>query len=264
MRAKMPPGVHRSARFNRSSIPNRLHEGMCSLHPNSSCHGALTLQSGRFKRTNAPMGERGPAPKPTALKKLHGTYRPDRAPEKEATPHLASGEELKAPDWLSEGAKAKMGGAGFTPALSRSAHGNRPGRVRSLLHLLEQPRDAEEAVREHGAITKAQSGYEAVSPHVIRAKNHLSELIKLSNLLGLNPSARTRITVSPETPGRAGFAPAGRQTKFHGVIAALRSPSTSRAWSHYAAYPPRQPVVRCRRERPRARPLDPSNARYTS
>jgi len=34
------------------------------------------------------------------------------------------------------------------------------------------------------------------------------------------------------TPGRAGFAPAGRQTKFHEVIAVLHSPSTSRAWSH--------------------------------
>jgi hypothetical protein len=34
------------------------------------------------------------------------------------------------------------------------------------------------------------------------------------------------------TPGREGFAPAGRRTKFHGVIATLQFPSTSRAWSH--------------------------------
>ncbi len=32
------------------------------------------------------------------------------------------------------------------------------------------------------------------------------------------------------TPSRAGFAPAGRQTKFHEVIAVLQFPSTSRAW----------------------------------
>ena len=36
-------------------------------------------------------------------------------------------------------------------------------------------------------------------------------------------------------PGRAGFAPAGQQTKFHGVIAALQFQLTSRAWSHAIA-----------------------------
>ena len=40
------------------------------------------------------------------------------------------------------------------------------------------------------------------------------------------------------TPGRAGFAPAGRRTKFHGVIAVLQSQSTSRAWSHRSSYAP--------------------------
>ncbi len=61
-------------------------------------------------------------------------------------------------------------------------------------------RDAEECIQKYGATTEAQSGYEAVSPHVTRAKNHLAELIKLQNLLGLSPSARTRIEVSPQQP----------------------------------------------------------------
>jgi len=151
------------------------------------------------------VGERGPAPKPSTLKKLHGTFRPDRAPEKEATPNLASGDQLKAPDWLSQGAREKW------EELALLLH--------SLGLLTEIDldvfslyctawanwRDAEEAVRKHGATTKAKSGYEAVSPHVTRAKNHLSELIKLSNLLGFSPSARTRITVSPETPEDEGL-----------------------------------------------------------
>jgi hypothetical protein len=34
------------------------------------------------------------------------------------------------------------------------------------------------------------------------------------------------------TPGRAGFAPAGRPIEFHGVIPILQSQSTRRAWSH--------------------------------
>jgi hypothetical protein len=33
------------------------------------------------------------------------------------------------------------------------------------------------------------------------------------------------------TPGQAGFAPAGRRTKFHELIASF-TPSTSLAWSH--------------------------------
>lgn len=144
------------------------------------------------------MGERGPAPKPTTLKKLHGTYRPDRAPEKEAAPNRASGDQLKAPDWLTWRAKDKWEELAL--------------RLHSLGLLTEIDldtlalyctawsnwRDAEEAVREHGATTEAQSGYQAVSPHVTRAKNHLAELIKLGGLLGLSPSARTRIEAAPE------------------------------------------------------------------
>jgi hypothetical protein len=48
-----------------------------------------------------------------------------------------------------------------------------------------------------------------------------------------------RLTTGPGglTPGRAGFAPAGRRTKFHGVIAPSNPKSTSRAWSHSSSYP---------------------------
>jgi hypothetical protein len=40
------------------------------------------------------------------------------------------------------------------------------------------------------------------------------------------------------TLGRTGFAPAGRQTKFHEGIAILQFPLTSRAWSHCISYTP--------------------------
>ena len=53
------------------------------------------------------MGQRGPSPKPTELKKLHGTYRPDRAPANEAEPNPASPYQLKAPEWLNERATDK-------------------------------------------------------------------------------------------------------------------------------------------------------------
>ncbi len=53
------------------------------------------------------MGARGPTPTPSIIKERRGTYRPDRAADREATPNLATGEQLKAPKWLSEGAREK-------------------------------------------------------------------------------------------------------------------------------------------------------------
>src|SRR5262249_15914974 len=50
-------------------------------------------------------------------------------------------------------------------------------------------------------------------------------------------SARLATGAGGLTLGRAGFAPAGRHTKFHGVICVLQFPLTHRAWSHYFSYP---------------------------
>lgn len=50
------------------------------------------------------MGKRGPPPKPTALKKLQGTFRPDRAPSNEFKP--AVGAPAK-PDYLDDIASAQ-------------------------------------------------------------------------------------------------------------------------------------------------------------
>lgn len=46
------------------------------------------------------MGQRGPAPKPTQLKALHGTYRPDRANGAEVFPD--GPEDMCPPEWISE------------------------------------------------------------------------------------------------------------------------------------------------------------------
>jgi len=144
------------------------------------------------------MGQRGPAPKPTELKKLHQTFRPDRSPQNEATPNPASPYQLKAPEWLNERAKEKW------DELALRLHGL--GLLTEIdldtfaLYCVtwDRWREAEEAVTAKGPTTTAQSGYQAVAPHVTRAKTHLAELIKLSGLLGLSPSARTRIEVQPE------------------------------------------------------------------
>ena len=144
------------------------------------------------------MGARGPAPTPTAIKKRRQTFRPDRAPQNESSPNPASGEQLKAPEWLSQEAKAKW------DELALRLHGQ--GLLTEIdldvfaLYCVtwSRWREAEEALTSKGPTTTAQSGFQAVSPHVTRAKNHLAELIKLGGLLGLSPSARSRIEVSPK------------------------------------------------------------------
>jgi P27 family predicted phage terminase small subunit len=148
------------------------------------------------------MRQSGPAPKPTSLKKLHGTYRPDRAPESEASPDPASPYQLKAPEWLSERATQKwdelalrLHGLGLLTEIDLDVFA-------MYCHTWDRWRSSEEQVEKHGAITVAQSGYEAVSPHVTRAKNHLAELMKLSGLLGLSPSARSRVEAVPQTAQR--------------------------------------------------------------
>jgi len=68
--------------------------------------------------------------------------------------------------------------------------------------------------------------FEAATPRLTRSCAYASP----ASLPG--PAQRLTTGSGGLTPGRAGFAPAGRQTKFHGAIAFLQFPSTSRAWSH--------------------------------
>ncbi len=63
------------------------------------------------------MGARGPAPKPTQLKILQGTYRPDRANGSEVFPDAPA--HLTAPDHLSKGAALDKWSE-LAPILSRN------------------------------------------------------------------------------------------------------------------------------------------------
>ena len=135
-----------------------------------------------------------PAPNPRRLQ-LFMNY---KGIDIETTPvDLASGEQLKAPDWLSERAQAewdelalRLHGLGLLTEIDLDVFA-------AYCVTWSNWRAADELVEQEGATTVAQSGYQAVSPHVTRAKNHLAEVIKLSSLLGLSPSARTRIEASP-------------------------------------------------------------------
>ena len=141
------------------------------------------------------MGQRGPAPKPTQLKVLQGTYRPDRA-RGEVFPEPP--DDLTPPDWLSEPARDKW--SELAPILA--THGLLTKCDLDTLALYcatwVRWREAEENLDREGSTTTAQSGYQQISPHYTIAKNSLAGLRALADRLGLNPSARTRIEVPPE------------------------------------------------------------------
>ena len=149
------------------------------------------------------MGLRGPNPTPSVIKERRGSYRLDRAPLNEATPNLASGIQLIAPEWLSDGAREKweelalrLHNLGLLTEIDLDVFS-------AYCVSWSNWRSAEDSVKEFGPTTTAQSGYTQVSAHVTRAKNHLAEIIKLGALLGLSPSARTRV----EVPAGAGLKP---------------------------------------------------------
>ena len=141
------------------------------------------------------MGQRGPTPEPTQLKVLRGTYRLDRA-RGEVFPSLP--DDLRPPDWLSEPAWNKW--SNIAPTLA--THGLLTECDLDTLAVYcttwVRWREAEEALDREGSTTTAQSGYQQVSPYYTIASKSLTELRSLADHLGLNPSARTRISVHPE------------------------------------------------------------------
>ena len=93
---------------------------------------------------------------------------------------------------------------------------------------------------------------------------HMLACLRIADLV---TEAVARLTTGSGglTPGRTGFAPAGQQTKFHGVIAALQFQLTSRAWSHAIATPQNHGLLhtrhRSRSGPPSFAPGGPSPAR---
>ena len=62
-------------------------------------------------------------------------------------------------------------------------------------------REAEDPIREHGLVTTPHSGYKQVSAHTTLAKQYRSDLLKLGDRLGLNPSVRVRAADATRTRG---------------------------------------------------------------
>lgn len=141
------------------------------------------------------MGQRGPAPKPTALKQLEGTYRPDRANGSEIFPDLPV--DLDAPEYLTDAARTKWDEV--APVLARNGLLTECDLDTLAVYCQTWVRwlEAEAEINVHGTTSIAKTGYQQVSPWVTIAKQCRSDLLKLGDRLGLNASARSRISIQP-------------------------------------------------------------------
>lgn len=147
------------------------------------------------------MGKRGPAPTPTAMLELRGSWRARRNP-REPRPDPAA---PPCPDWLDEQAREMW--TRTAPLLSAAgiltmADANVLARY---CRLWSRWRRAEDFIEQYGNTypIKDDSGavrYLAQFPEVGIAGKLAQQLTRLEQELGLTPSARSRVSVAPPRP----------------------------------------------------------------
>lgn len=143
------------------------------------------------------MGRRGPAPKPSALKRMQGTARRDRANPHEPQPALAS---VEAPAWLTSPVAvaewrrvaAELRHLGLLTVLDVALLG-------AYCEAFGQWRHAEEATAEADA---ADSKLYATVAGI--AAKRRAELQRLGAEFGFSPAARSRVhaPAMPEAKGK--------------------------------------------------------------
>lgn len=139
------------------------------------------------------MGDRGPAPKPTALKQLQGN--PGKRPLPKGEPRPAAGKLPSAPRWLSPEAKrhwrpvAKaLHACGLLTEADVVAVG-------MLCESFAQYLAARAVVEEKGMIETTDNGYVYAHPAVGMMKAARADVLKFAREFGMTPSARSRIRV---------------------------------------------------------------------
>ncbi len=141
------------------------------------------------------MGRRGPPPKPSALKKLQGTYRKDRAARNEIEPKKGCPDrptgldkiarerwDLLAPQLVELGVLTLVDGSvleGFCRHYSRAVQADR-------------------AIDKHGMIVETPFGPK-LNPAVRVSRESWTVLNQLGSKLGLSPADRARLSM-PEKP----------------------------------------------------------------
>jgi P27 family predicted phage terminase small subunit len=151
------------------------------------------------------MGQRGPAPKPTALRILQGNPGKTKLNPHEPQPAMAA-PDLPPPAWMTEEAREVW--TRLRPDLPWLSIVD-VGMFSAYCSKYAQWREVEDFLRANGLtfeIREAPSGKEKLGklkfiqqrPEVAIAQKCLLMLCKLGGELGLSPAARTRIHVEPE------------------------------------------------------------------
>lgn len=146
------------------------------------------------------MGLRGPAPKPTTLKILEGTYRADRAATAEPTPDVAV---LVPPPWLVGDALEEWNRS--APVLEQLGVSASIDYAVFLGYCLSYARalQAEEDIAING-LTVVVWGQAQKNPAVTIAQQEWAQVAKLAAQFGLTPSSRSRVSGTPKKPADAG------------------------------------------------------------
>ena len=135
------------------------------------------------------MGKRGPAPKPQAIKKTQGTYRPDR----DGGVHIADNTKPRCPAFLGVAAKREwrrlatpLHEAGLLKSVDRSllaAYCDAYGTwVEMTVDLKREP-----------TVNITDNNFMQANPKIKIANQAKADMLRLAKEFGLTPSARGRI-----------------------------------------------------------------------
>jgi len=140
--------------------------------------------------------------KPTRLKVLEGTYRPDRAPQSEPQPDPST---PSCPTWLHPEAQREwrrlvphLEELGLLTQVDRAA-------LAAYCQLYARWWQAEREIEKHGMVQYTDTGYAVQRPEVGVSNTALTQMRRYLVEFGLTPAARTRIDAptAPDKPRNA-------------------------------------------------------------
>lgn len=148
------------------------------------------------------MGTRGPAPKPSNLKLVEGTYREDRAPAKEPRPEV---QIPSCPSWLHREAKREWRRiVGELEALGLISNFDR-GALAAYCEAYAEWWEADRTIKEEGRYvrytTKSGGEYVQAHPAVAIKNNAIDRLRRFANDFGMTPAARARVEAAEREEG---------------------------------------------------------------
>ena len=142
------------------------------------------------------MGARGPAPQPTALRKLHGNPGKRPLPKNEPQPRRAI---PPCPRHLSKKAKAEwrrvsreLYDLGLLSNVDRAA-------LAAYCTAWARWVEAEEIVQQKGMVIKTTNGNFIQNPFLSIANRAMDDMRRLMVEFGMTPASRTRVQVQKET-----------------------------------------------------------------